>query len=263
MSKKLTIIGANGKSGRKIVDLGLKKGFEVRSVTRKGFDGNISSSNSYFKNICCDITKLSVELNEAIQGSDAVIFAASASSKGGNAQQVDKGGLINVARLCIDNKVPRLVIISSGAVTKPYSLVYLFLNLFGGIMTAKAQGENAVIDMYNQASDKKIGYTIIRPGGLTEEPPVGCNDIELNQGDNVSGRISRWDVASLCVECIETNEASRTIFECYQANTAQPLANVGFSNLFKRTNPDGTTKTGFERRGSTWKQLFEGLSKTN
>ena len=35
----------------------------------------------------------------------------------------------------------------------------------------------------------KLSYTIIRPGGLTEEPPLGVSLVELNQGDDRSGRI--------------------------------------------------------------------------
>lgn len=42
---------------------------------------------------------------ETIAGSSAVIFAASASKKGGDPQAVDYQGLVNVANACIENKV--------------------------------------------------------------------------------------------------------------------------------------------------------------
>jgi nucleoside-diphosphate-sugar epimerase len=88
---------------------------------------------------------------------------------------VDKLGVINVAKACIDLKVKRLVIVSSGAVTKPLSPVYLLLNLVGkGIMKAKIDGENEVRRLYaSLGPDSELGYTIIRPGGLTEEEPLG------------------------------------------------------------------------------------------
>jgi nucleoside-diphosphate-sugar epimerase len=138
------------------------------------------------------LENLSSSLASAIKDSSSVIFAASASKEGGNPNQVDKQGLVNVAKLCIANKVPRLVIVSSGAVTKPFSPVYLFLNLFGGIMKAKNEGESEVRRLYSSPEAKGLGYTIVRPGGLTEDPPRGVQAIELNQGDDYSGRISRW-----------------------------------------------------------------------
>ena len=69
----------------------------------------------------------------------------------------------------------RLVIVSSGAVSKPLSPVYILLNLVGkGIMKAKIEGENEVRKMYAALGpDSELGYTIVRPGGLTEEEPLG------------------------------------------------------------------------------------------
>ncbi|OEU12750.1 hypothetical protein FRACYDRAFT_164301, partial [Fragilariopsis cylindrus CCMP1102] len=122
---------------------------------------------------------------------------------------VDNLGLQNVATACIANNIPHLVIVSSGGVSKPDSPVYKFLNIFGGIMEEKIKGEDTIREMYanldnNNKDDKQQGgvltYTIIRPGGLTEDPIRGVSDIELNQGDTRSGRISRYDVAKLCVE---------------------------------------------------------------
>ena len=45
----------------------------------------------------------------------------------------------SVARAAIAANVPRLVIVSSGSVSKPLSPVYVFLNFFGGIMRAKVR----------------------------------------------------------------------------------------------------------------------------
>lgn len=56
------------------------------------------------------------------------------------------------------------MIVSSGAVTKPFSPVYLFLNLFGGIMAAKIQGENEVRKLYKSDAAKGLAYTVVRPG---------------------------------------------------------------------------------------------------
>jgi hypothetical protein len=45
-------------------------------------------------------------------------------------------------------------------------------------------------------------YTLCRPGGLTLDPALGVSELELNQGDDKSGRIARADVADICVNAI-------------------------------------------------------------
>ena len=256
-SLSCTIIGANGRTGSKITTLALKKNWKTVALTRNG------SCNVAGKviNFAGDITK-ATSLASAIKGSQAVFFAASASKEGGTPQQIDKDGLVNIAKLCIEYKVPRLVIISSGAVSKPFSPVYLFLNLFGGIMKAKIEGENEVRKLYadSDVKKKKLSYTIIRPGGLTEDEPRGVTAVELNQGDDRSGRISRWDVAAVAVECVSAPSASAVTIECYYKDTSQPLANVGLSNILKKTNKNSErVLTGKERNGDTWSAIFRGL----
>jgi len=218
-------------------------------------------SSTLLREAACDVTKPET-LTSTIQGSKAVIFAASASKAGGTAAAVDNTGLVNVAKACIECNVPRLVIVSSGGVSKPDSPVYLFLNIFGNIMEEKIRGEDAVREMYKSLPSGKNGlsYTVVRPGGLTTDPPRGVAAVELNQGDTKSGRISRADVAAICVECLSSDAAAGTTFECYDADTAAPLASVGMSNIMKAKTREAFV-SGKERRGETWGALFSGLEK--
>lgn len=100
-------------------------------------------------------------------------------------------------------------------------------------MEAKIDGENAVRRMYADPTvvDRLLGYKILRPGGSTTETAAGAAALELNQGDRVSGRLPRADVAALAVESIYSAAAFDTTFECYEALTVKPLEAVGFSNL--------------------------------
>ena len=263
-SNSITVLGANGRTGTKAVQVAAIARQRVYAVTRSGqYTEENNANKEWIKNVASDVTQSSTygSLEECLRESRGVIFAASASKNGGTPQQVDRDGVVEMAKLCIANKVPRFVVISSGAVTKPASPVYLFLNVFGGIMKAKIEGEDELRRLYNSDLAKTNGctYTIIRPGGLTEEPPKGVSELELNQGDDRSGRISRWDVASLAVECIKYKDAENTTFECYDKNTAQPLANVGVNNILKKTEA-AIEKTGFERSGDTFAAIFKGLT---
>jgi len=255
------VIGGNGKTGTKCVLGCLEKNIPVRATSRSGiYADDPESTNKLLLPMVCDVTKPST-IETAVTGTRAVIFAASSSKQGGTPAQVDNDGLVNVAKACIAAKVPHLVIVSSGSVTKPESPVYKFLNLFGKIMEEKIKGEDTVRSLYASAPEG-VTYTVVRPGGLTEEPARGVSALELNQGDTKSGRISRFDVASICIEStMYPKLTGATTFECYDGDTGKSLNTVGASNLFKQKA--GTTEfvSGKERTGNTWETIFTGLEK--
>lgn len=252
------VIGASGKTGKECVKYLAAKGALVKAITRSGtkeIEG-IDGTSSLISFEAGDVTK--PETLASIQGASAVIFAASASKGGGNAKAVDYEGLVNCAQKCLEYNISRLVIVSSGGVSKPDSAVFKFLNLFGEIMTYKIRSEDAVRELYAK-SPSDCYYTIVRPGGLTLDAPVGPASLELNQGDDKSGRIARADVAALCVESIYSDSTRDVTFECYNADTAKPLSNVGVSNILKAKVDVGASDGGRERRGSTYAELFDGL----
>jgi len=254
------VIGANGKTGTKCVQDILSRGIAVRASSRNGIYNEETKTNPLLLPTVCDVTIPST-VNIAVKGTRAVIFAASASKEGGTPSEVDNIGLKNVVTACIANKIPHLVIVSSGGVSKPDSPVYKFLNVFGKIMEEKIKGEDTVRAMYASLNkDEGLTYTIVRPGGLTEDPIRGVSDIELNQGDTKSGRISRYDVAKLCVEASFYPELTgATTFECYDADTGKGLGSVGMSNIMKQKSNPSEFVTGKERRGQSYKALFSGL----
>ena len=128
-------------------------------------------------------------------------------------------------------------------------------------MEEKIKGEDAVRSLYASA-EGGLTYTVIRPGGLTEEPARGVAALELNQGDTKSGRISRFDVASLCIESTFYPELTGgTTFECYDADTGKSLNNVGMSNIMKQKSEPSEFTTGKERIGNSFKEIFTGLER--
>ncbi|BFG24759.1 hypothetical protein CerSpe_110330 [Prunus speciosa] len=60
-------------------------------------------------------------------------------------------------------------------------------------------------------TESGIPYTIVRPCALTEEP-AGANLI-FDQGDNIMGKISREEVAQICVAALGSPYASGKTFE--------------------------------------------------
>ena len=149
--------------------------------------------------------------------------------------------------------VPRYVVVSSTAVTRPKSLGYAFTNVYGNIMAEKDLGERGVRAAFAGA---KGTYTILRPGGL-EEPKKnvvqGPAALELSQGDVLAGIVSRADLAEVAVEAAALGAEAplrAASFELYYAASAQPC-----EGKFKAFLDDPS----FRLRGDTYADLFRAV----
>ncbi|KAG2657289.1 hypothetical protein PVAP13_1KG179100 [Panicum virgatum] len=108
---------------------------------------------------------------------------------------------------------PRFVHVSSAGVTRPERpgldlskqppAVRLNKEL-GSILTYKLKGEDLI-------RESGVPYTIVRPCALTEEP-AGA-DLIFDQGDNITGKISREEVARICVAALASPNAVGKTFE--------------------------------------------------
>lgn len=267
--KTVLVLGANGQTGRECVTSALASGRPCIATSRSGAFNYADSLQEQgvptdkLSTTALDVTD-SYMMKSVIQNTanlGAVVFAASVSTKGGDAFSVDKNGVVYAAQACIAAKIPRLVIVSSGTVTRPDSAVYKLLNTVGkGIMEAKIQGEDEVRALYAapDVRNQGVGYTVVRPGGLTQGDSQGPEALELNQGDNKSGRLSRADVAAICINALDSASTFDTTFECYEALTGKAIESVGFSNILKLKGETDFV-SGKERRGSTWSSIFDGL----
>ncbi|KAJ0082616.1 hypothetical protein Patl1_10464 [Pistacia atlantica] len=111
---------------------------------------------------------------------------------------------------------PRFVHVSSAGVTRPERpgldlskqppAVRLNKEL-GFILTFKLKGEDLI-------RESGIPYTIVRPCALTEEP-AGA-DLIFDQGDNITGKVSREEIARICIAAFESPFACDKTFEVIQ-----------------------------------------------
>ncbi|MEG5046470.1 CIA30 family protein, partial [Microcoleus sp. B4-C1] len=109
--------------------------------------------------------------------------------------------------------LPRFVMVSSAGVTRPgrpginleeEPPAVRMNDMLGGILTWKLKGEDCV-------RSSGIPYTVVRPCALTEE--AGGKALIFEQGDNIRGKVSREDIAELCVEALEQPQACNVTFE--------------------------------------------------
>lgn len=223
----ITILGAGGKTGKRCIQILADKNLYVLAVTRDGRQV-LGEASPYVKYGVCDVTDFQ-SLNDAVSGSSGVIFAASASgkAKGGVPRDVDYVGAANAAKACLQQKVPKLVLISAGTVSRPTSpgfkaTNYFVKNVYGEkIMDYKIAGEAAVRDLYNEKGKKGLAYTIVRPGGLNGRPSKGPGKIHISQGDVYSSEIPRDDVAIVTVEALL--KGASTDFATFELNQVTGL----------------------------------------
>ncbi|XP_059664379.1 protein HIGH CHLOROPHYLL FLUORESCENCE PHENOTYPE 173, chloroplastic [Cornus florida] len=108
------------------------------------------------------------------------------------------------------------------------------------ILTFKLKGEDLI-------RESGIPYTIVRPCALTEEP-AGA-DLIFDQGDNITGKISRDEVARICIAALESPYACDKTFEVksvvpfseqYTVDPENPPPEKDY-NIYFKTLKDGIT----------------------
>lgn len=85
--------------------------------------------------------------------------------------QVDNFGTVNLVDACNKCSVKRFVLVSSilvngAAMGQILNPAYIILNVLGLTLIAKLQAEEYI-------RKSGINYTIVRPGGLRNDPPKG------------------------------------------------------------------------------------------
>ncbi|MGI8458698.1 MAG: SDR family oxidoreductase [Propionibacteriaceae bacterium] len=156
------------------------------------------------------------ELAAQLAGVDAVVFAAGAGPNSGAARKLtlDRDGAILLADAAEQAGVRRYVIISALATDDfdPSLAGEHSTEIFQVYLRAKSEA-----DAYVRASE--LDWTVVRPGGLTDEPGTGTVTAAEHTG---RGSIPRADVAAVVAELLTTGAGIRRQFELISGD--QPIA---------------------------------------
>ncbi|MFT4803586.1 MAG: hypothetical protein ACJAZM_000581 [Cyclobacteriaceae bacterium] len=192
--KKVLVAGANGTTGRIIIDL-LKKSdaYQPIAMVRK------QDQKDHFENqgVSTVLADLEENLSQAVQNTDKVIFAAG--SKGKNIIGVDQEGAKSLTVAAKLAGLEKFVMLSSLGADNP-----AVSDDLEDYLRAK---QNA--DDHLRASG--LSYSILRPGSLTDDN--GTGKIELKEKLEKRGSISRTDVAKTLVEALEDDVKQNQTFE--------------------------------------------------
>ncbi|KAK6932234.1 NAD(P)-binding domain [Dillenia turbinata] len=213
--KKVFVAGATGNTGKRIVEQLLAKGFEVKAGVRDldKAKTTFSANTNALTFVKADVTEGATKLADAIGAdSDAVICATGFRPSWDlfAPWKVDNFGTVNLVEACRKVGVNRFVLISSilvngAAMGQLLNPAYIFLNVFGLTLVAKLQAEQYI-------RKSGINYTIVRPGGLRNDPPSG--NIVMEPEDTLyEGSVSRDQVAEVAVEALVHPESFYKVVE--------------------------------------------------
>ena len=190
---KVHVAGAHGKTARRLVRMLVDDGHEVRGLVRKKEQmPDVEADGA--EPVLVDLEEEEVEggVGEAVEGCDAIVFAAGAGPGSGAARKetMDYGGAAKLIEAAQKRGVRRYLMLSSMGAGNPEGgseemQPYLF---------AKARADERL-------TKSDLQYTIIRPGGLTNEE--GTGGIEAAQALGRRGQISRDDVARTFADALE------------------------------------------------------------
>lgn len=192
--QNVLIAGANGTTGRLIVDL-LKNSDAYRPIAmlRK------ESQKEHFEkqDVATVIADLEGDLSHAVKDTDRVIFAAGSGGK--KVIAVDQEGAKSLTDAAKKAGVKKFVMLSSMGADNPEAASDL-----QDYLKAKQNADNYL-------KDSGLDYSIVRPGTLTNEDSTG--KIQLQQKLNTEGNIPRADVAKTLVAVLANDIRNNETFE--------------------------------------------------
>lgn len=212
-AKLVLVAGATGRTGRRVVSQLIDAGFEVRAFVRNeaGAREKLGETIEYVVGDVRDPSSIAA----AFAGADMAVSAIGSSGRSqdptNTPEAVDYEGVKALAEAAAAADLEHFVLVSSmGATVEDHPLNQMFDN----VLRWKFRGEEAL-------RQSGVPYTIIRPGGLTEEPG-GRSPVRIFAEDDGEGMIPRADVAAACVAALGNPLAFNKTFSVISAELTGP-----------------------------------------
>lgn len=204
---RVAVTGASGKTGWRVVDEALGRGFEVRAIVRP--DSVLPPGLG-----AAEIHRLQLRdgpaLQDALRDCDALVIATGARPSIDllGPLKVDALGVRQQLEACRAVGLKRVVLVSSlcaGRWLHP-------LNLFGLILVWKRLGEQWL-------EQSGLEVTIVRPGGLKEaEEDMAAQELRFSGADQQQdGSLPRRLVARVCLDALAVPASVGRIVEITSA----------------------------------------------
>lgn len=214
----IAIAGGHGQVARRLARLLVERGDRVRALIRKPeHEDDLRADGA--EPVLCDLEAAEPgQVAEAIEGADAVVFAAGAGPGSGAARKdtVDRAAAVLFADAAAATGIRRFILVSSIGVesVRGGATPSGADDVFVAYLRAKLAAEDDVL-----ARDS-LDVTVLRPGGLTDEPGTGRVWLAPKVDH---GSIPRADVATVLVALLDRRPSAR-VLELVSGGT--PIAEV-------------------------------------
>jgi nucleoside-diphosphate-sugar epimerase len=215
---RIVIAGAHGQVARRLGRLLSARGDTVVGIVRNA-DHEADLRADGMEPVVLDLEDADVEdVAAALSGADAVVFSAGAGPGSGTARKdtVDRGAAVLLADAAERAGVGRYLLVSSMGVE----------SVAGG---ATPDGVDEVFTAYLRAklaaeedllARDGLHVTVLRPGGLTDDPGTGLVTLERRVE---RGSVPRDDVAAVLVALVDADRDG-TVLELVSGPTSVPEA---------------------------------------
>jgi uncharacterized protein YbjT (DUF2867 family) len=204
----VVIAGAHGKIARLVTPMLVANGHRVRGIIRnEEHRADIEADGG--EAVVCDLEHADAAAVEAAAaGSDAIVFAAGAGAGSGPERKwtVDHGAAKKLIDAAASLGIRRYVMVSAMGTDDPPQDD----EVFSVYLRAKAQAD---ADLRAAGID----HTIVRPGGLTDEPATGSVAVGAHVG---RGEVPRADVAAVLAAVLPDERTHGRTFELISGTTA-------------------------------------------
>ena len=193
---KLVLFGASGKTGTLLIQQALTAGHEVTAYVRR--PESITLENKNLKVVVGELSDTN-KITSAIAGTDACISTLGGNSLKNHATEF-MTGIQHIIAAMEKEKVSRFIYMSSvGAGESKYLMAQPVRFLIVNLMLRIPLADHTVNEQ--RIASSKLNWTIVRPGGLTDEPATA----EIKHGSDkvmIKGNpsISRANVASFILK---------------------------------------------------------------
>lgn len=209
---EVAIAGAHGQVARRVTRRLTARGDGVRGLIRNPAQADDLRDDGATP-VVLDLEQAGADdIAAAVAGCDAIVFAAGAGGGSGAARKetVDYGAAVAMLAAAQAAGVPRYVIVSAMGTDNPPSGD----DVFSIYKRAKARADEALM-----ASD--LQWTVVRPGGLTNDP--GTGRVRLARHTQRAD-IPRDDVAAVVVGVLDDPRTAGKVFELVGGDT--PIADA-------------------------------------
>ena len=190
----ITVVGGSRGTGALVAQQAAAAGHEVRTVSR-----SLTTPVASVDHLALDATDAAA-VQPAVHGADAVVVTVGAPARAGETPRTDITRAV-VAAMKAEG-VRRIVVQSSWGVGDSYdSMPFVMKRVVVPLILKQALVDHGLQETL--LADSGLDWTVLRPGGLTNETTAGT--VRLGPGvggPGTLGRVARADVAALLLACL-------------------------------------------------------------